>query len=65
MDLSRELGCSQAQIVYRIAQVNGVVPLAGSKNEQHMKDGVMTEQINLDGVTSKALLQAVEKLLFD
>ena len=64
-DLSKELGCTQAQLVYRIAQVNGVVPLAGSKNERHMKDGVLTEQIKLDGLASNSSLQALESLLFE
>ena len=64
-DISNTLGCTPAQLVYRIAQVNGVVPLAGSKNEKHMKDGVVTEQIDLGNLASDPSMQALKKLLFE
>lgn len=64
-ELSKTLGCTSAQLVYRIAQVNGVVPLAGSKNEDHMKHGVQAQDIKFDGLASDSSLQTLEKLLFD
>ncbi|KAG9076558.1 hypothetical protein FS749_011616, partial [Ceratobasidium sp. UAMH 11750] len=39
--------CTEAQVVYKLAQSIGVIPLAGSTNERHMKDGVEAENIDL------------------
>ncbi|KAG9077602.1 hypothetical protein FS749_010505 [Ceratobasidium sp. UAMH 11750] len=39
--------CTEAQVVYKLAQSMGVIPLAGSTNERHMKDGVEAEDIDL------------------
>ncbi|KAG8756122.1 hypothetical protein FRC14_003376 [Serendipita sp. 396] len=36
-----------AQMLYRLVQYWGIVPLAGSTNEEHMQDGVEAEQIQL------------------
>jgi diketogulonate reductase-like aldo/keto reductase len=38
---------TNAQVVYRFAQQLGIVPLAGSTNEQHMKDGVESDRVDL------------------
>ena len=64
-DLSRSLGYTSAQLVFRIAQANGVVPLAGSKNEEHMRDGVLTEEISLDMLVEDPSLKALKGLLFE
>ncbi|KDQ21752.1 hypothetical protein BOTBODRAFT_61376 [Botryobasidium botryosum FD-172 SS1] len=50
LSISRKLSCTPAQAIFRLAQEWGVTPLAGSKNEGHMKDGVETEKIALEGV---------------
>jgi len=51
-------------MVYRIAQVGGIVPLAGSRNEGRMRDGVATAGIDLTDAENKEFL-AVQKLLFN
>lgn len=55
--LAQETGCTPAQTVYRVAQLRGIVPLAGSTNQQHMKDGVETSNIEFKNTTlsTKAL----------
>lgn len=45
--LSKRISCTPAQVVFRLAQLRGIVPLAGSTNETRMKDGVETEKLNL------------------
>lgn len=64
-DLAKSLGCTPAQLIFRIAQVNGVIPLAGSKNEEHMKDGVLTEKINLERLAEDLPMQVLKALLFE
>lgn len=49
--LARRHGRTPAQILFRIAQINGVVPLAGSKDERRMRDGVEAEHLDLHGKT--------------
>jgi hypothetical protein len=36
-----------AMIIYRMVQQWGITPLAGSTDEEHMKDGVAVEKIPL------------------
>ncbi|PIL35996.1 hypothetical protein GSI_01656 [Ganoderma sinense ZZ0214-1] len=43
-------GCTPAQALFRIAQLNGVTPLCGTTNEQHMDDALGAEKLDLDGV---------------
>jgi len=50
MSISQKISCTPEQAVFRLAQEWGITPLAGSKNEAHMKDGVDTEKIVLEGV---------------
>ncbi|CAE7180030.1 unnamed protein product [Rhizoctonia solani] len=38
---------TNAQIVYKFAQSLGIIPLAGSTNEQHMKDGLESENLDI------------------
>ncbi|CEL61329.1 hypothetical protein RSOLAG1IB_09942 [Rhizoctonia solani AG-1 IB] len=38
---------TNAQVVYRFAQQLGIVPLAGSTNEQHMKDGLESDRVDI------------------
>ncbi|KAG8735203.1 hypothetical protein FRC10_010885 [Ceratobasidium sp. 414] len=46
-NIAKAKKCTEAQVVYRLAQSVGIVPLAGSANERHMKDGVEAENIDL------------------
>lgn len=41
--LAEKASCTPEQIFFRLAQDMGITPLAGSQNEQHMKDGVRVE----------------------
>jgi len=43
--LAEKAGATPAQVVYKFAQLHGIVPLAGSTNEKHMRDGVEVENI--------------------
>ena len=40
--------CTPAQIVYRLAQLNGVTPLSGTTNETHMKADLEVENIDVN-----------------
>lgn len=46
-ELAKQKNATPAQVVYRLVQIWGMVPLAGSTNEAYMKDGVETEFIPL------------------
>lgn len=56
--LAEKAGCTPEQALYRLAQDMGITPLAGSKSEQHMKDGVVVQTLpSLDPTLSQDLLQ--------
>lgn len=50
-----------AQVVFRLAQYWGIIPLAGSQNEQHMKDGAEADKIPL---TKEEVPKTIETLVF-
>jgi len=62
--LAEATGSTTAQIIFRLAQTHGVTPLAGSKTEEHMRDGVEAEKIDLNGDALKSHTEILEKLLF-
>ncbi|KAI0744023.1 Aldo/keto reductase [Daedaleopsis nitida] len=41
-------GCTPAQALFKIAQMNGVTPLSGTTNEQHMDDAVTVEKLDFE-----------------
>jgi hypothetical protein len=43
--LAEKASCTPEQVFFRLAQDIGITPLAGSQNEQHMKDGVQVESL--------------------
>jgi len=47
------------QAVYKVAQLKGIVPLSGTKNEEHMQQDVAVESVLLQGEGVKDLLTAV------
>jgi len=62
--LSRATDRTPAQIIYRVAQLHGITPLAGSKNEGRMKDGVDVETIEFGDTSLQGALQSLEELVF-
>lgn len=50
MKIVESRSCTPAQGIFRIAQNIGITPLAGSKSEQHMKEGLLAEHIDLTGL---------------
>lgn len=57
------VGCTSAQAVYRLAQTCGIVPLSGTTKEQHMKDDVLVEKINLEAQGSVEVDEAVQVVM--
>jgi len=56
--LANQCERTPAQVLFRLAQTRGVVPLAGSTNEGRMRDGVEAEKIDLpDGSLRSELAQ--------
>ncbi|KAI0035857.1 Aldo/keto reductase [Vararia minispora EC-137] len=45
--VGRAVGCTPAQVVYRLAQELGVTPLSGTTSEEHMREDVAVEGITL------------------
>ncbi|CAE6395003.1 unnamed protein product [Rhizoctonia solani] len=46
-NIAKSKQATSAQVVYRFAQSLGIIPLAGSTNEQHMKDGLESENLDI------------------
>ncbi|KAF8588703.1 Aldo/keto reductase [Ramaria rubella] len=46
--LAERASCTPAQTLFKLAQIRGIVPLAGSTDEDRMKQGVQAERINLE-----------------
>jgi len=46
-EFAKKKGLTKAQAMYRLVQHWGIIPLAGSTNEHHMKDGVEVESTPL------------------
>lgn len=46
-DIAKTQKATNAQVVYKLVQSLGIIPLAGSTNEQHMKDGLEAEKIDI------------------
>ncbi|OCB90352.1 Aldo/keto reductase [Sanghuangporus baumii] len=65
LEFAQNLQCTPAQVIFCLAQFNGVTPLAGSKNPTHMKDGVTAENISLDRLLSDPKMEGLQKLLFE
>jgi diketogulonate reductase-like aldo/keto reductase len=47
MNIAKAQNATNAQVVYKFAQSLGIIPLAGSTNEQHMKDGLVAEKFDV------------------
>ena len=48
VSLARSASCTPAQVVFRLAQKRGIVPLSGSTNQERMKQGLESSRINLE-----------------
>jgi len=46
-EIARIKGCTPAQALFKLAQLHGITPLSGTTNEQHMKEDVAVENIDL------------------
>ncbi|EED81558.1 predicted protein [Postia placenta Mad-698-R] len=60
-EIARTKSCTPPQAVFRLAQLQGITPLSGTTNEQHMRQDVEAEQIDLGDVD--AAVKEVTKLV--
>lgn len=51
--------CSPEQAVYRLAQSQGITPISGTTNEQHMRDDVEVENIEVDDPSKESLDEVI------
>ncbi|KAI0684936.1 Aldo/keto reductase [Cytidiella melzeri] len=56
---ARSKGCSPAQAVYRLAQLQGITPLSGTTDEEHMREDIAVENIEVDAESENYLNGAV------
>ena len=49
--------------MYKFAQLQGIIPLSGTKNEEHMKQDVAVENMPLNGEGVEDLLKMVTKFI--
>lgn len=47
LQIARRLGTGPAQVIFRFAQQVGMLPLTGTRSEQHMKEDLVIEQFEL------------------
>lgn len=47
--------CTPAQAVYLLAQLNGVTPLSGTTDEEHMKHDIEVERIDISNEDQQSL----------
>ena len=45
------------QAVYKVAQLEGIVPLSGTKNEEHMQQDVAVESVPLQGEAVRGFIR--------
>ena len=43
-------GCTPAQVLFKVAQMNGVPPISGTTQEKHMSDAVEVDRLDLGDV---------------
>ncbi|OCH88108.1 Aldo/keto reductase [Obba rivulosa] len=58
--IAQAKSCTAEQALFRIAQLRGVTPLSGTTNEQHMKEDVETEKIDLEETSDAQVKVATE-----
>ena len=46
-EIAKRLGTGPAQVIFRFAQQIGMLPLTGTRSEQHMKEDIEIEQFEL------------------
>ncbi len=57
-DICRRLGAGPAQVIFRFSMQIGMLPLTGTTNQQHMKEDLQAEQLEL----SDEEIQRIEKI---
>ena len=55
--MASRLGASPAQVIFRFAMEVGMLPLTGTTNEQHMKDDLQAENLELTLDETRLILQ--------
>ncbi|KAH7106489.1 Aldo/keto reductase [Auriculariales sp. MPI-PUGE-AT-0066] len=61
--ISRSLGCTREQVIYKLAQSVGIIPLAGSSNNQHMHDGLGVAKLDISNDDVVPRLRELQKLV--
>lgn len=59
LQLATASNLTAPQVVYKFAQSQGIYPLSGTKDEQHMQQDVDVEKLPLQGDDVQGLLEAV------
>ncbi|EJD49677.1 Aldo/keto reductase [Auricularia subglabra TFB-10046 SS5] len=61
--LAQIKGCTPQQVVFKLAQTSGVVPLAGSTSAEHMRDGLEVETLDFSDDESVGLLEQLRRFI--
>ncbi|KAL4244320.1 NADP-dependent oxidoreductase domain superfamily protein [Abortiporus biennis] len=57
LTLAARKRCTPAQLYFRLAQIDGITPLSGTTNEEHMKEDVAVESIEISEEDEKDLTE--------
>ena len=58
--ISKRLGCSVAQVVFRFALQVGMIPLTGTSSKSHMKEDLASDEVELTG----SEIEIIENIAF-
>ncbi|CAA7260657.1 unnamed protein product [Cyclocybe aegerita] len=59
LTLARDSDMTEPQAVYKLAQLEGIIPLSGTKDETHMRQDVAVEKLSFTGDKVEDLLNTV------
>lgn len=59
LQLANASNLTVPQVIYKFAQSQDIIPLSGTKNEEHMQQDVAVEKLPLQGDDVQGLLEAV------
>ncbi|KAG8903000.1 hypothetical protein FRB99_003833 [Tulasnella sp. 403] len=61
-EISRRTGTTRAQALFKVAQTMGITPLSGSTDEEHMRHGLSTENIDVTEEETEGVKKTMKSL---
>jgi len=65
LEIAKTSKLTLPQVVYKLAQLEGVTPLSGTTNETHMREDVDVEDLSFADGISEPLLETLRKFIWE